>query len=264
MQTNSRNTKENALRQYGVARSNLLLMIILTAVNVVLAAFGSETMLLFSATVPYFVAVFGFVSEIGALAVAGVVIAAVILAVYLVCWIFSKKHYGWMIAALVLFVIDTLAMILIYITVGDFSGILDIVIHIWVLYYLVVGITYGHKLKNLTPEEEAEFEQLQAVEAQEPLQEGNSSPLRSADSADKFRVLAEVSFNGYDICYRRVKRVNELVVNGYVYDDVEMLVEAPHELTARVNGHIIKAGYDGGFSYILVDGEKVKKKLRLM
>ncbi len=147
------NEREVALKQLSVARGNLLLMIILTVINIILAAVGSDTMLLFSATVPYYVATIGILSEIGILAGTGLGIAAVILIIYLLCWIFSKKHYGWMIAALVLFILDTLAMIGIYMLYGDASGVLDIVIHAWVLYYLVIGVRYGYKLKKMPAEE---------------------------------------------------------------------------------------------------------------
>ena len=57
-----------------------------------------------------------------------------------------------MIAALVLFSIDSALMLLL----GDFaSSILDLVFHAWVIYYLVVGIISANKLKNM-PEEEPE------------------------------------------------------------------------------------------------------------
>ena len=42
-------------------------------------------------------------------------IAIVILALYFVCWLFSKKHVAFMIAALVLFVIDTVAMFILFV-----------------------------------------------------------------------------------------------------------------------------------------------------
>ena len=38
-------------------------------------------------------------------------ITAVIIAMYICCWILSKKRYGWMICATIMFVIDTLALL---------------------------------------------------------------------------------------------------------------------------------------------------------
>ena len=50
------NQRSLAEEKFASARSNLLLMTVLSAINLVLLALGTETMLLFSATVPYFVA----------------------------------------------------------------------------------------------------------------------------------------------------------------------------------------------------------------
>jgi len=64
--------------------------------------------------------------------------------------------------------------------------------------------------------------------------------------------------------YKTSKMVNELVINGYVYAEMEMEVEANHMLSAVVNGHLIQAGYEsaGSYSYINVDGVQVAKKMR--
>ena len=134
--------------KYETARKNLLLMLALTVINVILLVVGSSSMLLFSATVPYYAAVFStvFVYPYSAVCI-GVTAGSIIL--YLLCWIFSKKHYGWMITALVLFVLDTLALIGIYVIFQDFSGILDVIIHIWVLYYLIIGVKYGYQAKSM-------------------------------------------------------------------------------------------------------------------
>ncbi len=83
--------------------------------------------------------------------------------------------------------------------------------------------------------------------------------LRRADMEVKYRVLSEAKTEGFDICYRRVKSVNELVINGYVYDEKKGVVEFAHNLYASVNGHTIEAGFDGvGYSYILFDGDRIK------
>ena len=133
---------------------NLLLMMALTVVNIVLFFAGSESMMLFSASIPYFAVIFGATIEIPVLAIICYVIAGLTVVGYLLCWLLSKKRYGWLIPALVLFIFDTLAMGGMYLWVGDFSGILDVLMHAWVLYYLIVGISSGKKLKNLLVEEE--------------------------------------------------------------------------------------------------------------
>ena len=88
-------------------------------------------------------------------------------------------------------------------------------------------------------------------------------PLRVADSDVKRRILLETSVDGYQICYRRVRRVNELVVNGMVYDEKSGLIEYPHRLRVTLEGHRIEAGLNqAGNSYIRFDGKPVAGKVR--
>lgn len=161
---NEKNNRDIALQKYAAARSNLLVMVCFTLVNIVLLFLKADVMMLFSATVPYFAAMLGLVDESGLLLVPGILIAAIGLIVCFLCWLLSKKNYGWMIAALVLFILDTAALIGLYIWTGDFSGILDLAIHIWVLYYLIVGVKYGKQLKNM-PEEVPEVQMEQPPES---------------------------------------------------------------------------------------------------
>ncbi len=254
---------ENALKQTDIARKNLLLMLALTVVNIVFIFFDSETMMLFTASAPYYAVVFGYYSETTAYLIAGLAVAAVILILYLLCFIFSKKNYLWMVVALVLFSLDSVILVALYVWAEDVSGILDALIHVYILYYLIIGVKYGHELKNVSPEELNFAEENEAAEEEYPAVD--SRPIRRADTDVKFRVLIEGDYEGYHIAYRRVKRTNELVINGYVYDEVEMLVETPHELTANIGGKIIAVGINNSsFSYIAINGEQVAKKLRLI
>lgn len=86
-----------------------------------------------------------------------IVLVIISLLPYLFCFIFSKKHHGWLIAALVLFSIDT--AILIFDAIGSISEgnaslILDLAIHVYVLVSLAIGVVAGIKLKNETEEPE--------------------------------------------------------------------------------------------------------------
>ena len=73
--------------KYKTARYNLLLMLILTVVNIVLFFTGSETMFLFSASIPYYSICVGWM--LGALSL--LVIGAVVLIAFLICWLLSKR-----------------------------------------------------------------------------------------------------------------------------------------------------------------------------
>ena len=93
----------------------------------------------------------------------------------------------------------------------------------------------------------------------------DDKPVRRADRSVKVRILLEVRVEEYEICYRRVKSVNELVINGIVYDEKKGIIEHSHNLSAIVNGHRIDAGFDGmSQSYIKLDGVMIANQLRLI
>lgn len=87
--------------------------------------------------------------------------------------------------------------------------------------------------------------------------------LRYVASPEKGRVLLEATRQGYHILYRRIRHVNELVINGLVYDEKKGVIEIEHRLIARVDGHTIAAGIDShSISYILFDGKRISEKKR--
>ena len=165
--------RERLTRKYQNARHNILLVLVFTLINIVLLVSNSNSYFLFSAAIPYYSAVFGMIFTgkypaeyyTGELAgveflgngffVATLVFAAVILVLYLLSWILSKKpRVGWMIFALVFFILDTGVMLLISGISADM--IMDIVFHGWVIVSLISGISAYFKLKQL-PEEEEPF-----------------------------------------------------------------------------------------------------------
>ncbi|MBE6694187.1 MAG: YIP1 family protein [Ruminococcaceae bacterium] len=281
-------------QKYKNSRMNLLLVVVFTAINLFLLVINTDLYFLFSAFIPYFIVSFGmlvcgrfpeeyYTDDFGGMTflddsvfVVLLVISAVLTLLYFLAWLMSSKNrVGWLIFALVFFGIDTVGMLAL-------SGItiesaFDILFHAWVIYYLILGISAHYKLKKLPPEEEeavvdcenilplveevGETEQNSEPAVAEP---SNSNAIREADKDVKHRVLLEKRTLNYDICYRRVKHTNELIVNGNVYDEIEGVFEYPHTLKAWVDGHYISAGYTGTHSFISVDGENVAKKLRLV
>ncbi len=156
--------------KYNSSRNNLLLAIAFTLINIVLVLADNYTYFLFSLFVPYILAYTGkylcgllpesiyegewasmdfFDREVF---IVMLVIAFVIIALYFLSWIFSKKlRVGWLIFALVFFSIDTLLLILIQGVSVD--GIIDIVFHVWVFVTLINGIRAYFKLKKLPVDE---------------------------------------------------------------------------------------------------------------
>ena len=156
-------------------RNNILIVLAFTAINMVLTITGNGTYFLFSAFIPYYLVTNGavlcgmypeeFYEEVTGAPyhsmefydksyfVIMLAIAIVILAVYLLCWFFSKKEsrrMGWMIGALVFFSLDTLAMIFLGGIAADM--IIDYAFHGWVIFSFVSAILAIRKLKAM-PEE---------------------------------------------------------------------------------------------------------------
>ena len=277
--------RQALISKYNAARSNILLMVIFSAINLLMLATGAGTYFLFSASVPYIITDIGmffcgrYPKEIyeefegmyfldKSLFFILLAISALILVIYLLCWLFSKNgKVIWIKTALVLFSIDTLIMFAYY---GiDLTMIIDIIFHIWLIVILVMGIKAHKKVKE-TPEEEnvieAEYRELLADgEETEENVINDSTPLRLADTDVKARILLETDYFNHTITYRRVKKTNELVIDGKVYDEYTALVEMPHILTAVIDGHTIAVGIDNtSRSFINVDGQTVKTKLRLV
>ena len=139
-----KNSREYLLRQVANGRYSLLLIVILTVVNLIMTILDTNTYFLFSASVPYYLVFVGMGIENG------------FVAVYLLCWLLSKKRAGWLTAALVLFIIDTVALVVITFALYDspVGKLVDFLLHIWAIVELVQGVRGSKKLKALPPAEE--------------------------------------------------------------------------------------------------------------
>ena len=141
---------------YDRSRANLLAVVIFTVINLFSLSFA-DRYFLFSATLP---AIFPSVTSMMAadeeylaslgitaapLIIIGLIIGLILTVPYLLCWIFSKKRVGWMVAALVFFSIDSLLLLIFF----DLTMILDILMHGVVMYYLITGVVNGFKLKDM-------------------------------------------------------------------------------------------------------------------
>ena len=171
--------------KYHSARHNILLVVAFTLLNIVLLVINSNSYFLFSASIPYFLVDLGmllcakypaeyYTGELANLVILGdgffiatLAAAALIMVLYLLSWILSKKpRIGWMIFALVFFVIDTAGML--YLTGVSSDAIMDIVFHGWVIVSLIGGISAYFKLKKLPEEEELpEIQEAPEQETQE-------------------------------------------------------------------------------------------------
>lgn len=143
--------------KYKQAKGSLLAIILFSLVNLFALTF-TDSYFLFSA---YFTQLFGYMAWAAAeeaamgLAFVFIFIGALTLVPYLLCFIFAKKRYGWLIAALVMFSLDTLLLLIDSIgafAAGDMSYLLDIIFHAYALFALGSAIAAGKQAKKINEE----------------------------------------------------------------------------------------------------------------
>ncbi len=284
-----KNPMQIAQGNYTFGRINLLFIALFSVINIGSLTAGNHAYLLFSAVIPYWLVDTGlyicgkypeafyeggyeahtFLDNTVYLLIVGV--ALLLISFYVICFLFSKNNrVGWIIAALVFFVIDTVALVFLYrIT----SIMIDIVIRVYMLAAFGFSIRGYYDMKKLSAEEENHAPEVTTASLlTDDVQDApihkikpDSTPLRPADLTVKSRVLLEGTVFGHEVVYRRVKKTNELVIDGKVYDEYIALFERAHLLTAVIDGHDIAVGCDGvSSSTLAVDGQLVKSKVRLI
>lgn len=259
--------------RYQAARTNLLLMMVFSLVNVAMGLLDSDTYFLFSNTLAYLAAVFGrsFYETVSdpMFLVLGAAAAVLVLIPYLLCWIFSKKKTGWMIAALVLFSLDTVFLVLFYLPYFELPLLLDVGFHIWVLVCLILGLRSGRQAdprpENAAGRRTKHTEEKRFYDASQPAGSRQDSVTRSTPAEGRSRVLVTAEYGGHVIEARRSHGLTELVVDGRACARQEGVVESAYTISARVAGHTIATSLTAlGRQTIEVDGEVIAKKQRLL
>ena len=152
----NQNTTDDLRRQSQSNRHTLLMVIIFTAVNLAMLVSDAGRYFLFSASVPYYLTAFCIgmdyglgVDGIGRFTTVALVISAVIIAVYLLCWLLGKKKSGWYVVALVMFTLDTLVLLAMTLLLDIFTeSIMDLVFHAMVIFSLFQLIAAEKKMKK--------------------------------------------------------------------------------------------------------------------
>ena len=146
--------------KYKTARYSLLLMIILSVVNLFSIVFA-DSYYLFSSYITQILAYCAFQAltlNDTVLMVVFIAIGIVSVVPYILCYIFSKNKIGWMIAAMVMFGIDTAIMLVSYVPLiqtGEIALVIfDIIFHIYALGTIIACVVYGLKLKKTQGGEE--------------------------------------------------------------------------------------------------------------
>lgn len=283
--------------RYKQARYDLLIIFVFTLLNILVVTLDGSYYMLFSAYLPYTIAICGMVfcgrypdefytgefAEMNFIEskyfAIFIVVAVVLTSLYLLAFFLSKKErVGWLIFSLVFIILDTVLIFFI------FSA--DLIFDLFIRAFMIFGITRGivshFQLKKLKLNEnidaDSPFDLTTTNEnndydsAYNNIQESQNnyiadSPiLRKADFNVKYRVFLEYEIYGHKIIYRRVKKTNELVIDDNVYSEYIARMEFWHTLKANVDGHSFEAGIIQMTArcYIAVDGNIVKEKIRLI
>ena len=158
-----KNSREFAVIQRDSSRLMILITIIFTLLNMVLLLCGAERFFLFAATLPYYITWFGMLFDgggVGSTTVAALVLAVIFLTVFVMGWIFSKKSRGWVKAMLVAHIVDTVALLAIFLAFRMAVGsILDIAIHFALVWEMVNLQRHDVKLRAMDIRLQAEMQE---------------------------------------------------------------------------------------------------------
>ena len=193
-------------QKYRTAQVDLLILVGMTLLNVVLLLTGSSTYFLFSGAVPYYLVFFGMLfcgtypemqsdpELLGMVifpsnAIVWFLLAALlILAVYVVLFLLSRKQYHFLTAALVLFALDTAAML--YLGGISIDNAIDLLFHAWMLYSLFAGIRAAKVLVS-TPVEDTVLPTSAYSEIEDDMTEDCVAFVEASDTTEGSAVLAQ-------------------------------------------------------------------------
>ena len=137
--------------KYKNMRLILLTMFILSAVNCISLVL-MDTFFYLSAYLPFVLIIQGYQYSVAYASYAFYLVFALLALIsivpYLLCYIFSKKKVGWMIAALVMFSLDTLLNLADLLLAPSVLTGVTLAFHVYVLVSLAMGVKYGLDMKK--------------------------------------------------------------------------------------------------------------------
>ena len=130
-----------------------LLIVVITSLVTIVTVILNQTYFLFSAYITQLLMIVGYelTAESGdsLYLIVTVVLSVISVIPLLLCYIFSKKKVGWMIAALVIYGLDSLLFwgdFIAMLMYGEFSAIIDCIFRIYVIVMLVLAVKYGRQM----------------------------------------------------------------------------------------------------------------------
>ena len=145
-------------RQVNMARYMLLGTVIITVINLALLVAQADVYIAYSASVPYYLGWFGWVMDgyaVGQMTRMGMLLAATVLAVYLLVWFLAGGRPVWLKVGLGLLIADTVLLLalVLWMDASILTFFWEFALHGAVIYELVMGISAQKKLDVMAQEE---------------------------------------------------------------------------------------------------------------
>ena len=142
-------------QQINWGRNALLAILAITLLNQFMLMIGVNYHFLFSSAVPYYLNWLGRElaahGDVTAFKVIAVVLTMVMYVAYIACWLLSSQRREWLLAALGLYGIDTLLLVIFSLTLleNPASCLLEILTHLVGLWLLYVAVGAANRLSSL-------------------------------------------------------------------------------------------------------------------
>ena len=241
-------------------RYNLIFIVLVSVINIFMITSGSSTTLPYSSAISNYSVALGIAESLksgsDSLRILGLIVACAVLLIIMVCYILSKSKPLYLVISLSVIFADTLVLAIITGangTLGSSLVILDLVIHALAIFYIISGIKAAKELKSLPKDDEStntanvqpeqpvyedganeESEYISDETDEEHEEEDLSKPIgKYVDDGTKPLVQGE--FEGLKV-FAVIREDNaELVINGYVCDELDVSCESEFQLRAFVN-----------------------------
>lgn len=262
-------------------RYNLLFIVIMSVINIFLITSNSQMLLPYSSSISNYSVALGISESLksgsDSFRILGLIVACAILMALMVCYILSKSKPLYLVISLSIVVADTIVLAVLEGVNGAITSpyvILDLIIHALAVFYIFTGIKSAKKLRALPAEEEKpQVEHVAPIE--EPSEQNEDyEEVFAEENADEdedltqpigkyvddgTQPLVQGTFDGLNVFAVIRDDKAELVINGFVCDELDVYDETEFLLRAFVNDIEFTFDYketeSGTIMYLYADDE---------
>ncbi len=286
----STNNQRNDLKiRINRGRYNLLFVVLMSVINIFLISSSSQMLLPYSSSISNYSVALGISESLksgnDSLRILGLVVACGVLMVIMVCYILSKSKPFYLVISLSIFVADTIVLATLEGASGSLASpyvILDLVIHLLAIFYIFSGIKAAKELRALPDEDDNNQSEIATSTAQ-PFDEADDyeedivtddviDEEEEEEEEDLTQPIGKYVDDGTEPLVQGVyDNLNvfaiirddkaELVINGFVCDELDVSYESEFQLRAFVNDIDFTFDYKeterGKVMYLYADDELI-------